>query len=75
MNDSFQIPNFGAASDTYERRHIDTITRALVILLKNMQSPGTVRANTMNISNLPTSDTDLLPGDLWNDGGTVKIVT
>lgn len=28
---------------------------------------------TLNLSNLPTSATGLDPGDLWNDGGTLKI--
>jgi hypothetical protein len=29
----------------------------------------------INFSNLPTSDSGLSTGDLWNDGGTLKIVT
>lgn len=34
-----------------------------------------VKANgTINMSSLPTSSTGLVAGDLWNDGGTVKIV-
>lgn len=34
-----------------------------------------IYARTANLSALPTSATGLDSGDLWNDGGTVKIVT
>ena len=33
----------------------------------------TLKTNTVNIPNLPTSATGLVTGDLWNDGGTLKI--
>ena len=33
----------------------------------------TITDNGVNISNLPTSATGLSSGDLWNDGGTLKI--
>ncbi len=29
---------------------------------------------TINFANLPTSSSGLNAGDLWNDGGTVKVV-
>jgi hypothetical protein len=34
---------------------------------------ATFKASTLNLV-LPTSDDGLVPGDLWNDEGTVKIV-
>ena len=33
----------------------------------------TLKTNTVNMPNLPTSATGLVTGDLWNDGGTLKI--
>ena len=32
-----------------------------------------VSGTTINFANLPTADTGLATGDLWNDGGTLKI--
>ncbi len=32
-----------------------------------------VKNNTINFSGIPTSATGLVTGDLWNDGGTLKI--
>jgi hypothetical protein len=34
----------------------------------------TLKSNTLNIVGLPTSASGLVAGDLWNDGGTVKVV-
>ncbi len=36
---------------------------------------GTVQATNINISNIPTSSSGLSSGDVWNDGGTLKIIT
>jgi hypothetical protein len=35
----------------------------------------TVKSNTLNLASIPTSATGLVAGDLWNDGGSVRIVT
>ena len=40
-----------------------------------MNFVGTRGAGLANLGGLPTSTTGVLPGSLWNDGGTVKIVT
>ena len=34
----------------------------------------TIKTNTINFASLPTSATGLSAGDIWNDGGTLKIV-
>ena len=34
----------------------------------------TVKSNTINMPNLPTSATGLSSGDIYNDSGTLKIV-
>ena len=36
---------------------------------------GTIKATAINFSGLPTSSTGLSTGDVWNDGGTLKIVS
>jgi hypothetical protein len=37
-------------------------------------STNTVGASPLNVKNLPTSSAGLASGDIWNDGGTLKIV-
>jgi len=36
---------------------------------------GTIKATDINFSGLPTSSSGLSSGDVWNDGGTLKIVS
>lgn len=50
----------------------------LVALVNQMLEAQTRRDVTfarVTITDLPTSATDLAPGTLWNDAGTVKVVT
>ncbi len=35
----------------------------------------TLAAAKINLSNLPTSDSELAAGDLWSDGGVITIVS
>ena len=35
----------------------------------------TLKDNTLNIANIPTSSSGLSSGDIWNDSGTLKIVS
>jgi hypothetical protein len=40
----------------------------------NTSITKTILRGTINAANLPTSATGLSAGDIWNDGGTLKIV-
>ena len=51
------------------------ITRAFSQLVLQLQNPGELRATTITLTDLPTSAAGLETGALYNDGGTVKIVT
>jgi hypothetical protein len=44
-----------------------------VVIGRNSTSRVRVKANTINIASLPTSSAGLSAGDLWNDGGTLKV--
>jgi hypothetical protein len=37
-------------------------------------STNTVGSSPLNVKGLPTSSAGLSSGDVWNDGGTLKIV-
>lgn len=39
----------------------------------SVTSTGEMAAQTLNLGNLPTSSTGLSNGDVWNDGGTLKV--
>lgn len=54
----------------YMSRVLDLLSQALFAL--SMRRP--IIGTTINLSRLPTSATGLRTGDLWNDGGTVRIV-
>lgn len=49
------------------------------IIFKNdddgTENTMTLKDNTLNIANIPTSSAGLSSGDIWNDSGTLKIVT
>lgn len=59
----------------YEYQHMLTITRLLNYFIDQQDNPGSIRGTTLNLTNLPTSATGLATGDVWNDAGTLKIVT
>ncbi len=49
------------------------------LIMKNdddgTENTMTLKDNTLNIANIPTSSAGLSSGDIWNDSGTLKIVT
>lgn len=74
MRDDLQVPNLGNPPDVYDSRAFYRIIRSIELHLQALQNVGPVRVSRINIVNLPTDDTGLRVGDLWNDGGTIKIV-
>jgi hypothetical protein len=51
------------------------LIRALEIFIEQERNPGGIRASTATLTGLPTSASGLEVGSLYNDSGTVKIVT
>ena len=41
---------------------------------EKLEVVGKIKATSINFSGLPTSITGLTTGDVWNDGGTIKII-
>ena len=60
-------PQFPLAPAEYERQYFDEMVQ--------LQSPGELRGTKITLTDLPTSPTDLESGALYNDSGTVKIVS
>lgn len=51
------------------------LVRALEIYIAQQQTAGEMRATKLTLTELPTSASGLETGALYNDSGTVKIVT
>lgn len=75
MNSNFQIPNFGNPPINYDRQALANLILKLNVMLTELKAPGALRAETLNLSNLPTSAAGLRVGDVWNDTGILTIVT
>ena len=55
--------------------YLQDLTRALEVFIQQTNNPGELRGSTITLTNLPTSSSGLETGALYNDSGTVKIVT
>lgn len=68
-------PTISVPPRTYDVQYIADLARALIVLIDQVNTAGELRATKAVFTNLPTSASGLEPGSLWNDSGTVKIVT
>lgn len=59
----------------YDLTYMQDLIKALEIFIQQERNPGEMRATNLTLTSLPTSSTGLETGALWNDSGTVKIVT
>ena len=55
--------------------YMQDLLRALEFYIEQERNPGELRGTKVTLTELPTSPTGLETGALWNDSGTVKIVT
>ena len=60
---------------TIDRAYLEDLVRALQIFILQERNPGELRATKITLTDLPTSATGLETGALYNDSGTVKVVT
>jgi hypothetical protein len=51
------------------------LIRSLELFIAQERNPGELRGTKITLTDLPTSATGLETGALFNDSGTVKIVT
>lgn len=68
-------PIFGTVPNEYDKDYFRTMVLQLNVYLERLEAVREGRFNGVNISQLPTSATGLRSGDVWNDGGTLKIVS
>ena len=68
-------PRLPEAPREYSIQYMSDLLRALEIFIAQERNPGELRGTKITLTNLPTSATGLEAGSLYNDSGTVKIVT
>ena len=68
-------PRLPEAPAEYSDTYMQDLLRALEAFIAQERTPGELRGTKITLTNLPTSATGLETGALFNDSGTVKIVT
>lgn len=69
------LPTFPRPYQEYNKEYIERLIRVIEQAFDTIYNPGAFRCSTINISQIPTTATGLRVGDVWNDSGTLKIVT
>ena len=68
-------PTFSLPPDEYDPQYFNDMVRSLRQLVTQLQNPGELRGTKITLTDLPTSDTGLEVGALFNDNGTIKVKT
>ena len=68
-------PTFSLPPGKYDVEYFNDMVRSLSQLVTQLQNPGELRGTKITLTQLPTSSEGLESGSLFNDNGTVKIVT
>lgn len=69
------LPRLPSPPSEINQRYMADLIRALETFMTQERNPGELRGTKIVLTDLPTSSTGLESGSLWNDSGTVKIVT
>jgi len=68
-------PIIANAPPEYSQSYVSDLAKALTLLIDQVNTDGQLRATTAVLTALPTSASGLETGSLYNDSGTIKIVT
>lgn len=68
-------PRLPEAPFEYSQQHMSDLIRTLELFISQERNPGELRGTKVTLTDLPTSASGLETGALYNDSGTVKIVT
>lgn len=59
----------------YSEQYMADLLRVLTLYFRRVSSPDVMASGQLILTNLPTSAAGLPVGTVWNDAGTLKIVT
>lgn len=68
-------PRLPDPPEALDQRYMQDLIRALELFIQQERNPGELRGTKITLTELPTSASGLETGALYNDSGTVKIVT
>lgn len=68
-------PQFSVPPEEYDRTYFDDMVRSLSQLVIQLNNPGELRGTKITLTDLPISPSGLETGALYNDNGTIKVVT
>ncbi len=68
-------PRLPEAPADYSAQYMQDLIRTLELFITQERNPGELRGTKITLTALPTSASGLEAGALYNDSGTVKIVT
>ena len=68
-------PTFSLPPEEYDVQYFNDMVRSLGQLTTQLQNHGELRGTKITLTYLPTSETGLETGALYNDNGSVKIKT
>jgi len=68
-------PRLPEPTKEYSQVYMQDLLRALEIFIEQERNPGEMWGTKITLTELPTSATGLESGALYNDSGTVKIVS
>ena len=68
-------PRLPDAPEEYNMHFMLDLIRAVEVFIQQERNDGELRGTKITLTNLPTSATGLESGALYNDSGTIKIVT
>ena len=74
MVDKQLLPVLPLPPAEYDRLYMESLVRAIEIHFLQSAEPGDVRAAKMAATQLPTTGGALRDGDIFDDGGTLKII-
>ena len=72
---SFAPPLLPLPPAEYSPQYFDQLVRSLNSYFRQLGSTNPIVVDSITFNNLPTSATGLPVGSVWNDAGTLKIVT
>tara|TARA_Y100000289_G_scaffold60218_1_gene66975 strand:- start:413 stop:640 length:228 start_codon:yes stop_codon:yes gene_type:complete len=75
MSRQIAPPRLPEPPTEYAQEYMADLTRALELFISQTTNPGELRGTKITLTNLPTSASGLETGALYNDSGTVKVVT
>ena len=68
-------PQFSVPPEEYDRTYFDDMVRSLSQLVIQLNNPGELRGTKITLTDLPIPPSGLETGALYNDNGTIKVVT